>query len=83
MVVGSPSRIFSPEVSLTRHPIALADSTTKTMFSSIASLLAAADPLVGIIVRALRSTVLGTDLLISLLQDITMMTIMRLLSSLL
>ena len=55
------------ESSSTRHPMARADSITNVMLSCKDSALCAADIEAEILVRALKSTVLRTDRLMSLL----------------
>ena len=67
MVGGSFLMMRSPVESVTRQPMARADSMVSVMFSSMASSLSAMGIEGVMIVRARRSTVLRTDLLISLL----------------
>lgn len=79
MVGGSLLMRRSPVESVTRQPMALADSVVRVMLSCRASSLSAADMEDEMVDRALRSTVFLTDLLISLLvlgerDDVMMMS---------
>ena len=67
IVAGSFAKILSPVDSVTRQPIARADSVVRVIFSWRASVRSEEEAVGLIRVRARRSTVFGTDLLISLL----------------
>lgn len=67
MVAGSFPIMRSPVVSVTRQPMARADSTVRVMLSCMASSPSEADMEGVSVVSARRSTVFRTDLLISLL----------------
>ena len=67
ILCGVLLRMSSIESSVTLQPIALADSMANVMLSLRASLLRSSEAVADILVRARRSTVLGTALLISLL----------------
>lgn len=67
MVVGSLLMIRSAVESVIRQPIARADSIVRVMFSCMASSFSDDVIAVVMVVKARRSTVCFTDLLISLL----------------
>ncbi len=70
MVGGSPLIRFVSVSSVIEQPIALADSTTNVIFSSIASCFSLLPALGGgVFVNALKSTVPLTDLLMRLLKS--------------